>query len=577
MITITLGVMNKKPNSTKQSVFGGVDVSITLKRPVSIKTPVFVLNTKNLGDISGYNYIIWENRYYWITNISHSFLSTNIVEISANLDLLATYKSVIINCSGLIKYCNNPNIKDYLGDDGRLSPDRLFDISGYSVDYEETLYKKANIFGDDSDIWDSEGNGVYVIQTVSSIGTKNYILSSSQFESVINYFSTIAGSITSWFTDMIGFDNWRDAINSCLWYPFDYDNFVSKANLSKGPFNIGGITMDGTATTPNLSEVPIAPVLWAMNFSGKIEIPRIPDGPNFMKKQRWCTYQIETPFGFQDINADLCYGNHRYICFSTCFAPGDGQMNIKYSYDGNDAWNNVSQTELLAIQGNIGTDALHLVAFQQSFEQSLFTSISAGAVIGASLGAATTISAIGSSIAAKEISEPSGSDIVTSIRRTEDRLAGKDIPEIKTNNQDIEQSKNATISLGPNLVNAFKSPGCSSVGGSGTSGSGITNLFNTVELGLTKLRRKQFTCTELQGTATNTPNQKYEAFCSVYGYPVNNIYSIYNCIYTDLGEVYDRSSVFVQGIVYIPTNIAGMNQMEANALEQIITNGIWIE
>ena len=574
MITIEIGTMSKKVNSTKQS-FSGTTVSCALKNKVSIKTPSFIINTTNISDIENCNYIKWTTgedtaRYYWITNISH--LNYNIVQIDANLDLLATYKSTIFNSQALVKYCSVPEEDDDIADDARFNPDYLKPLDSFVED--ETLSKKANIFGDDDDLWDPTGDGVVIMQTNSIVGVANYILSLQDLANLNNGMHQVGTTVVEAIAKLFGYSSWVQCINSCIWYPISKTELEQKfaSALTYTHLYIGGVSCDGT-WGPNIPCYS-APVLWTETFSGYIEIPRLADAPRFMWKQRWCSYQLETPFGFQDINSDLCYFQHSKIYFSTVFEPGNGTINIKYVYDGSQGFNDTTQTLLAACQGNIGTDCMHLVEKMQDWSDKAMTILDAGLIAGgiaaggiaAKLGGSAGVAAIDEKALNRSIDRQEWLSTASTNEKLDYASWGAGSPAPKT--QDVEGMKQGSTSIGPNLFNSPNISTPSLAGGSGESGQGLSNLINTAELGLTKLRRKQFTARALR-TGSGDLSENWDEYCAMFGYPRNKIYTFLS------SAMGDQASAFVQGIAYISTN--DMTQNEANAIEQLIANGIWLE
>lgn len=91
---------NKKINSTKRPENGTV-VDCFLKENTSLENPHFILSGINFS----INYIKWENRYYFINDIFS--LKNNLIEISCSEDVLATYKTDIINMTAFVNYSSS--------------------------------------------------------------------------------------------------------------------------------------------------------------------------------------------------------------------------------------------------------------------------------------------------------------------------------------------------------------------------------------------------------------------------------------------------------------------------------------
>lgn len=79
---------SKRTNSTLRPT-GGTDLTCYMKDDCSVLSPVFLIDGIDLG----YNYCKFNDRYYFITDITLS--NNNIYEISCSVDVLATYKTSI--------------------------------------------------------------------------------------------------------------------------------------------------------------------------------------------------------------------------------------------------------------------------------------------------------------------------------------------------------------------------------------------------------------------------------------------------------------------------------------------------
>lgn len=88
---------NKRINSTKQP-YDGEDKSVRLKEPTSIVSPVFILEDYDLS----WNYMKWNDKYYFVDDVV--IVHNNIAEYHCSCDVLATYKSYILNTTAYILY-----------------------------------------------------------------------------------------------------------------------------------------------------------------------------------------------------------------------------------------------------------------------------------------------------------------------------------------------------------------------------------------------------------------------------------------------------------------------------------------
>lgn len=112
-MTITLYNFSKRRNSTAIPSTAGTDYTVTLKSPTSELRPVFILRYS--GQLA-HNYLKWGNRYYWITDAVHR--ENGIMEISASVDALASWRSAIFASSAFVLYDTEANTEI---SDSRLS------------------------------------------------------------------------------------------------------------------------------------------------------------------------------------------------------------------------------------------------------------------------------------------------------------------------------------------------------------------------------------------------------------------------------------------------------------------------
>lgn len=99
---ITLFNFEKRVNSTKQPPGNtGVNVEIALKNDIDFINPTFYLDIK----YKNYNYLKWDNRYYYINN--KSIVNLNTVALSCNIDYLRTYKTNIQNTNAFVIYSSS--------------------------------------------------------------------------------------------------------------------------------------------------------------------------------------------------------------------------------------------------------------------------------------------------------------------------------------------------------------------------------------------------------------------------------------------------------------------------------------
>ena len=144
---ITLYTFKKRSNSTKRPSGAGFAVDVLLKDGVSIYTPSFILKDFD----AAYNYIKWDNRYYFIRDVV--FERQNVYTVSCSIDVLRTYKDQILSTSALVKYSSsdyNVNISDHRL---RTNPNAIYSSTAVSF-----LSNASS----------APSSGTYIIQYVTS-------------------------------------------------------------------------------------------------------------------------------------------------------------------------------------------------------------------------------------------------------------------------------------------------------------------------------------------------------------------------------------------------------------------------
>lgn len=95
--TIYAGNVSKRKNSTLQPSLS-TSFDVLLKTPTSLHTPTFTINAGSFD----YNYLKWDDRYYFVTDVVSR--NNNLWEVSAVVDVLATYKADILNTTAYVLY-----------------------------------------------------------------------------------------------------------------------------------------------------------------------------------------------------------------------------------------------------------------------------------------------------------------------------------------------------------------------------------------------------------------------------------------------------------------------------------------
>ena len=130
MLDLYLMQFSKRENSTliptETQLASATKVTVALKGGCDILTPTFILESSNIP--AGNNYAKFQDRYYFITGISS--VRNNLVEITARVDVLGSWKSAIQAMSAFVAYDGSTNTEIA---DKRLSVKRSMSIARDAV------------------------------------------------------------------------------------------------------------------------------------------------------------------------------------------------------------------------------------------------------------------------------------------------------------------------------------------------------------------------------------------------------------------------------------------------------------
>lgn len=157
MATASFYTFSKRKNSTAQPTSGNTDIDVVLKSGTSLMSPTFLLNYTSRP---GFNYVKFEDRYYFIQDIVS--MRNDLWEIVCSVDPLATWKSVIGGTNAMILYAT--------GGSNDIIDQRLGIENTPTVTNESVL-----LTGDFSGFTDStEGIAIISVTGVGSFG--NYLI-----------------------------------------------------------------------------------------------------------------------------------------------------------------------------------------------------------------------------------------------------------------------------------------------------------------------------------------------------------------------------------------------------------------
>lgn len=255
-ITATFYNFSKRRNSTQVVSGDGWETPVDLKSTTSLLRPVFLV----AADSVNYNYVEYNGRYYWIEDIRS--VRNGIWSVECSVDVLATYKSDILNTTAFVCYSSSDN--NQLITDTRNAVEISKQID-YSVATSET-----GVF---SPLWQSQG-GIFVLATMGAINsevvmqsfTGLYVLDSGQLSEVGKILNTedVLQILINFFSNPL------DTVVFCRWFPVGPDFAgINTANVAFGNYETN---ISATLLTKNyVTDILDITIPWQKNDYRKIE------------------------------------------------------------------------------------------------------------------------------------------------------------------------------------------------------------------------------------------------------------------------------------------------------------------
>lgn len=268
---ITLYNLAKRRNSTKQPSKGS-NITVNLKEGTSYFNPSFILNFNP----TGFNYLSWDNRYYYITNIENT--RNGIYTISCELDALATYKSDILGTTAFVLYSSS----NY---DVGIPDTRLSTKPNYIVKTNVVTYPIA-------------GDPLYVVTYIGESGASMKGVTEKSLAALQNALSTNA--FAELFVDSSKavskmLSNTAQAITGCTYVP--------RCSTSGRPMNIilaGGYNTGASGTLVNRHDFATTSISIPWNFSSG----------DFRNRSQYTTLLLLLPcYGYLQLNTDNYIGD----------------------------------------------------------------------------------------------------------------------------------------------------------------------------------------------------------------------------------------------------------------------------
>ena len=293
---------SKKPNSTKQPT-GGTDKTVTLKEPVSVLNPVFIISDYSLS----HNYVKWGSRYYFIDDIV--IVHNNVAEYHCSTDVLATYKSDIGSSSQYVTRA----------------------ASNYDLTVADTYYPTLAKNTHEADIITSPfdksaGRWIIGVQGTGAAGNGGsvsyYSCTDGAIQGLVNYFlgdpsiygqSDISNDLLSCIFNPMQY------MVSCMWFPFAPITSSGDVGFGWWSFNSGYIN-------------PVTSLHQGANLS--FTIPKHPKQSrgSYLNLPPYSEYRLEAgPWGIIPLDAFNLLDTTTLSCrWEVDLMTGSGRFDVKY-------------------------------------------------------------------------------------------------------------------------------------------------------------------------------------------------------------------------------------------------------
>ena len=223
MATAYFYTLTKRKNSTLQPTGSGTSLDVNLKSGTSFISPTLILN---LASTPTYNYVSFEGRYYFITDISS--VRNDLWEINCEVDVLATYKTAITSSKQYVCYSSShgdtwladtriPVLRSTVSAKNTVATGILSRIGCYILSVVGKESAATYMFNYESGIKD-------IIKEISTweqtgITQITQLIDPTDTDSLIK---SLCEVLTN--TGFIGnaYSQAPSCIRSCLWVPFDY-------------------------------------------------------------------------------------------------------------------------------------------------------------------------------------------------------------------------------------------------------------------------------------------------------------------------------------------------------------------
>lgn len=271
MYTIELGQISKRKNSTfvpADAAFT-LQVQAALKEPTSDNQPVFLLSLPD--NLFPYNYLKWGNWYYWISDVKR--VRNGLFEVSCDLDVLATYKTNILNTTAFVMYDQTTNTEIV---DSRLSANttavyRTNSVTGFTM-FTSGFSIAVGIVGRNS-------AGIYLLTEQQANALLNNLTrfldgdnddyvpipDPSDFSNIDDAAGALVHNLTVLLRLLISTGKAPDSIKCAYLLPVDPSKFrTTTETIYLGDYNTG-ITAPKVTATMRAFETVLVPIPWGFS------------------------------------------------------------------------------------------------------------------------------------------------------------------------------------------------------------------------------------------------------------------------------------------------------------------------
>lgn len=205
--------LNKRINSTKLPTLEDLLISgeVVLKQATSVDKPIFIMacGADDMSKARICNYVEFQGNFFWITSIVQ--LNNTHIEISCEVDVLATFKTEILQTKAYVLYSDSAGRTDLI--DNR-------NVRTINWKYRKTVREKVSMF--------TKGDSCYIVEVINGYPSTKlststfYLMASSQMEALM---SSLYGS-NDFFDNIVkSIQNPSNLMVKAIWYPFGIGEF----------------------------------------------------------------------------------------------------------------------------------------------------------------------------------------------------------------------------------------------------------------------------------------------------------------------------------------------------------------